>query len=488
MNPLKFSIVIPAYNGGEHLGEAIQSVLDQTYSNFELIVVDDASPESISHIIDSFADVRLKYIRHDENQGAVSARKTGVHVSTGDVIAFLDQDDLFHRKKLEAHLAYFHKNPETGMTYNGRLEVQGTEKILCGIYCPPANLQLADWVTGFPISPSDVVLKREWALRDEIWDDSFAGQAEHVIFNGQEIVFGGRLALAGCKFGYVNRALNFRRYHPYRVLKHLEDRCQAELACQEIIFSDNRCPEEIRAVKSLASSNIYVMWAYTAYRQQEFDLGRKFLKHAINLCPAFFLEGDPCKFIIAWTFWISAGTADYSRKHEEILRSVFENLPAELWHLKNNYAWADAQSFLAKGLHTLIWSRMDAAEVFIKTALEKGARFDELILNMMSNELLNYEAEFGSAATERILADLTRLSKKLRMNGRSESIIGFYAHNRAFRNYNEGKFEKVPLDIARAIHSDFHYLLNRGVISIFVRSLLAWAKARGKRQADLISN
>lgn len=488
MNSLKASIVIPTYNGGEHLGEAIQSVLDQTYPNFELIVVDDASPDSISHIIDSFADVRLKYIRHDKNQGAVSARKTGVHASTGDVIAFLDQDDLFHRQKLEAHLAYFHNHPEADMTYNRRFEIQGTEKTLCGIYCPPASLQLVDWVTGFPVSPSDVVLRRTWALRDEIWDDSFASQAEHVIFNGQEIVFGGRLALAGCKFGYVDQALNYRRYHPYRILRHLEERCQAELACQEIIFSDERCPEEIHAFKNLASSNIYIMWAYTAYIQQEFNLGRKFLQHAMNLCPAFFLEGDPCQFITTWIFWISAGTVDYSRKHEEILRSVFENLPAELSHLKSNYDWADAQSFLAKGLHTLIWRGTDVAEVIIKTALEKGARFDELILNMMSNELLNYEAEFGSTATENILADLTRLSKKLRMNGRSESIIGFYAHNRAFRNYYEGKFEKVPLDIARAIHSDFHYLLNRGVISIFVRSLLAWAKARGKRQADLISN
>jgi glycosyltransferase involved in cell wall biosynthesis len=484
MNSLKASVVVPTYNGGEHLGEAIQSVLDQTYPNFELIIVDDASPESISHIIDSFTDVRLKYIRHDENKGAVAARKTGVRASSGDLIAFLDQDDLFHKQKLEAHLDYFLKNPEIGMTYNSRFEVQGSEKVLCGIYCPPVNLQLADWVTGFPVSPSDVVLKREWALRDEIWDDSFASQAEHVIFNGQEIVFGGRLALAGCTFGNVGRALNYRRYHPFRVLKHLEERCQAELACQGIIFSDARCPNEIRAMKDLAFSNIYVMWAYTAYIQQEFELGKKFLKCAMKLHPAFFQDSDPCQFITSWMFWISAGTVDHSRRHEEILRSVFENLPVELRHLKKDYYWADTQSFLAKGLRTLIWQGMDAAEVYLKRALEKGAYFDEIILNMVSDELLKYESEFGSAAAERILANLTQLSKKLHMVGKFERILGFYAHNRAFRNFGEGKFEKVPFDIARAVHSDFHYLLNRGVISILIRSLFPWAKARLNRQVD----
>jgi glycosyltransferase involved in cell wall biosynthesis len=278
MDTPKVSVIIPTYNGREYINDAIQSVLDQTYPNLELIIVDDSSPEDMSLVVKSFLDTRVRYIRHKRNLGAVAARKTGVDASSGDIIAFLDQDDLFHKKKLEMHVAYFLKNPETGLTYNARFEIQGLAKTLCGIHKPPTKLSIADWVLGFPVCPSDTVLKREWAVREEVWDDSFADQAEHVIFNGQEIVFGGRLALAGCKFGYVEQVLNYRRYHPYRRLRYLAERCNTELACQEMIFNDSRCPEDVKKLRSLAFSNIYLMWAFAAYIQEEFDLGQRLLK------------------------------------------------------------------------------------------------------------------------------------------------------------------------------------------------------------------
>lgn len=465
------SVVIPTYNGNEHLGEAIQSVLDQTYSNFEIIIVDDASPEDVSHVVNSFSDARIRYIRHSKNRGAVAARKTGVDVSSGDIIAFLDQDDLFHKQKLETHLNYFLENPETGMTYNDRFEVQGLEKVLCGIYRPPATLQLADWVLGFPVSPSDVVLRSDWARRDDIWDDSFASQAEHVIFNGQEIVFGGRLALAGCIFGNVGRSLNYRRFHPFRVLKHLEERCQAELACQEIIFSDPRCPEAVRALRYTAASQLYIIWAYTAYMQEDFYLGQKFLKQAIRLTPGLFMDGDPGQFLNSWISWISAGTVDVVRSNVEILNSVFENLPEELHYLKEKSGWAMARSNLLKGFHTMIWGKRDDAKGSLETAFKNGAVIDESALGMLNNELLNYEAEFGSAASQQIIDDLSGLFEQLNRKDKSKFLIGFYALSRAFRNYHAGRFDSVPGDVARAVQSDYKYLFDLGVPSILFRSL-----------------
>ena len=467
----KFSVVIPAYNGKEHLGEAIQSVLDQTYPDLEVIIVDDASPEDITPVINSFSDARVRYVRHEMNAGAVAARKTGVRESQGEMIAFLDQDDLFHKQKLETHLQYFQSNPDAGLTYNDRFEVIGVEKELCGIYRPPADLTLADWVLGFPVSPSDAVLKREWAVRDEIWDDSFARQAEHVIFNGQEIVFGGRLALDGCKFGGVGRALNYRRYHPYRVQKYLAERCQSELDCQEIIFSDPRCPDEVRALKSLASSNIYIMWAYTSFMQEEYQLGQKFLRQALELNPAYFMQGDPCPFLNAWLFWISAGTVDYLRSHEEIFKSVFSNLPEELHFLLNKYDWIVSQGYLVKGLHTMVWGDKEEAGAYLKTAFEKGAFLDDTSMNMMSDDLLNYEAEMGPEASQIILNQLSDRLSRLNKGAEARSLVGLYTLNRAFRNYGAGRFQTVPTDIRRAMTSDIKYMSNRGVLSILFRSL-----------------
>jgi glycosyltransferase involved in cell wall biosynthesis len=90
------SVIIPAYNGAEFLAATIQSVLDQTYSNFELIVVDDASTDDTSQVVQQFDDPRVKFIQHQENQGSDVARHTGLQASSGEIIAFLDQDDLFH--------------------------------------------------------------------------------------------------------------------------------------------------------------------------------------------------------------------------------------------------------------------------------------------------------------------------------------------------------------------------------------------------------
>ncbi len=473
-NP-RVSIIIPTYNGREHLGESIQSLLDQTYHNIEIIVVDDASSEDTADAIGRLTDSRIRYIRHEINLGAVAARQTGVRASSGEIIAFLDQDDLFHAEKIQLHVNYLRRNPKVGMSYNGRFEVIGPEKAVCGIYKPSASLCLSDWILGFPVSPSDVVLRREWALLDEIWDASFSHQTEHVIFNGHEIVFGGRLALAGCEFGAVGKALNYRRYHPYRVLKHLSARCQAELACQKIIFSDPRCPDHVQALSNVAFSNIYVIWAYIAFIQEEFDLGREFLKQTLSLNPTFF-KGDPCPFLSSWLLWISAGTVDYVRSHEEILQSVFTNLPRELQHLRSRRDEIIAKSYLLKGFHTMIWGNREDAEAFLRTALEKGANVDSGAMRMLSDELLNYEDELGNSSDRRVMDDLYCLLSKLNRKHSARLLKGFFSISRAFRNFHSGCYDPVPRDVVQAMRADTGYLLNRGALSILIRSL--WRRTR----------
>jgi glycosyltransferase involved in cell wall biosynthesis len=468
MDALKISVVIPTYNGKEHLGEAIRSVLNQTYANFEVIVVDDASPENVSHVVNSFTDSRVRYVRHERNKGAVAARKTGVGVSTGEIIAFLDQDDIFHKQKLEIHHDYHVKHPDTGLTYNDRFVIQGNEKAVCGLYRAPASLRLVDWVLGFPTSPSDVVLKREWALRDEIWDDSFASQAEHVIFNGQEIVFGGRLALEGCKFGSVVRALNYRRYHPHRIQKHLAERCQAELDCQEIIFSDPRCPEKVRALKNIAASNIYLMWAYAAYIQDDFDLGRQFLSQAMAMNPRYFLDGNAGQFLGNWLHTIS--TLDAGRIHEGIVLSIFENLPAELQFLQKERNKTIARSYMLKGLRTIVWGKPEEAEKYLKIALERGAIVDETALNMLWYELFNYECEVDAGNSWKIDV-VTDLFSKLFGKNKANSLVGYYFLSRAFLNYHAGRYGSVPADVVQAVRSDKKHLVNKGMYSVFLRSM-----------------
>jgi glycosyltransferase involved in cell wall biosynthesis len=98
-NP-EFSVVIPAYNAERVIGTAIRSVLNQTWEDFELVVVDDGSSDTTPDLVESMTDSRVRLIRQ-ENQGTAGARNTGIANSSGTYVSFLDNDDLWMPDFLE---------------------------------------------------------------------------------------------------------------------------------------------------------------------------------------------------------------------------------------------------------------------------------------------------------------------------------------------------------------------------------------------------
>jgi glycosyltransferase involved in cell wall biosynthesis len=107
LNDPKVSVVIPTYNRPDFLRTAVESVLDQTFENFECLVVDDGSEEWEPMP----EDPRLSVIHHDENRGVSAARNTGIRASSAPFIAFLDDDDRWRPEKLERQLEFFEEHP-----------------------------------------------------------------------------------------------------------------------------------------------------------------------------------------------------------------------------------------------------------------------------------------------------------------------------------------------------------------------------------------
>jgi glycosyltransferase involved in cell wall biosynthesis len=99
---MKFTVVIPTYQRPELVQQAVQTVLAQTFQDFEIIVVDDGSPEPIRL---STADDRVRVIRHETNRGPSAARNTGIRAARGELVAFLDSDDAWLPRKLEKQAA-----------------------------------------------------------------------------------------------------------------------------------------------------------------------------------------------------------------------------------------------------------------------------------------------------------------------------------------------------------------------------------------------
>lgn len=106
------SIIMPAYNCEDFISIAINSVLNQTYQNWELIIIDDCSTDNTSEIVMHFEiiDSRIKLDKLNENSGAAVARNRGVELSNGEYISFLDSDDVWNLEKLSYQLSYMKNN------------------------------------------------------------------------------------------------------------------------------------------------------------------------------------------------------------------------------------------------------------------------------------------------------------------------------------------------------------------------------------------
>ena len=119
MEKKKVSVIIPFYNGVEWLCEAVQSALDQTYKNLEIIVVNDGSKEDVSDFLEKYAD-RIKYF-YQENAGSAAARNLAIRNASGDYYALLDSDDIWYPEKTAKQIAFMEKSgalwSHTGFNY-----------------------------------------------------------------------------------------------------------------------------------------------------------------------------------------------------------------------------------------------------------------------------------------------------------------------------------------------------------------------------------
>ena len=124
------SVVMAAYNSGEFIGQAIQSVLDQTHKDFEFIIVDDGSTDNTLEVIRQFHDPRIRLIVNETNLGIVGSVNHGIDISRGEFIARMDSDDVCLPQRLEKEIEYLHAHPEIGVLGTEVREILNTGEII----------------------------------------------------------------------------------------------------------------------------------------------------------------------------------------------------------------------------------------------------------------------------------------------------------------------------------------------------------------------
>lgn len=454
------SVIIPCFNHANHLVEAIESVLNQTYRYFELIIINDGSTDHTPDVVRQFTDSRILYLEQ-ENRGATAARNTGMRASSGEYIAFLDADDLWYPAKLEAHVKVLTHQPTIGATYNARFDINHDTRSIRNLWRPPLTVTLADLVTYFPFSPSDLVLRRKWAFEVGLFDESY-------LFYGDDLDFFCRLALAGCQFVGIDRALNYRRRHSGRVIKNLASCVEVALRPLQTTFADPRCPATVLAVADQAYTTHSLSWANWALSQGEIALGQALLRKALQHDPTL-LQGMPCRLTNAF---LRFSIADESQDHASMLTTLFKHLPPEMKAVRAQLPWATARGYLDKGIRHLIWNRGAEGMACITSAAAAGAWIDEVYIKTLTKYLLNYEAVCGADACGAVLQRLSTALPLVADRADIRHLQGNFLINQAFAAYHQRNYRKAVPAVLRAISHHPAYLINRGVIAIFTRSVM----------------
>ena len=116
-NP-QISVIIPTFNRVRLVVQAIDSVLKQSFHDFEIVVIDDGSSDDTGAVIQQYTDPRVRYI-YQENTGLAGARNAGIRAARGQYVAFLDADDLFLPHNLDSHIAEIERHPQLGLVAGG---------------------------------------------------------------------------------------------------------------------------------------------------------------------------------------------------------------------------------------------------------------------------------------------------------------------------------------------------------------------------------
>jgi len=174
----KVSVIIPTHNRDEFLGSTIASVLSQTYSDFEIIVVDDNSGDRTHEVIKSIKDGRMKYIRHRDNMGPSAARNTAISSATGEYIAFLDDDDEWMPEKLQKQVELLDKcEPNICGVYSNRLVIDKLSNRIISTSPQAKKLKgnlLYQLSIGSPIHTSTVLIRKRCIEKVGLFDETMS--------------------------------------------------------------------------------------------------------------------------------------------------------------------------------------------------------------------------------------------------------------------------------------------------------------------------
>ncbi|VXD18796.1 Glycosyl transferase [Planktothrix serta PCC 8927] len=285
----RISVVIPAYNCDRYIGQAVESILNQTYSADEIIVVDDGSQDNTRQVLQPYSD-SIRYV-YQPNQGVSVARNQGLSLARGEFIVFLDADDIFLPDKLETQLAIFEKQPQLGLVQSGWRRVNKQGETLTEAtpwdYVPELNLEM--WLRWKPLGTMGTLMfRREWLLEVEGFEPGLA--------HGEDVDLILRLALLGCESAWLRQSTVCYRQHDRNTMRDGISQAKSINYVLDKFFNLPNIPLEIQLIENWVrySTLVWSSW-YLYYTGFPVEMG-EYLQKAWKYTPFLAVET-----LINWT-------------------------------------------------------------------------------------------------------------------------------------------------------------------------------------------
>ncbi|PSB30595.1 glycosyltransferase family 2 protein [Stenomitos frigidus] len=180
----KVSVIIPVYNVEKYISNTIQSVLDQTYQNFEVLIVDDVSSDKTVEICQNFNDPRIQVFCHKENRGPSGTSNTGIRHSKGEYIALLDGDDIWLPEKLEMHVQHLKECGGLGVSFSPSDFIDDTGQSLGSRQKPKLkNILVSDLLLSNPLGNGSAAVYRREVFEAIKFQDNIHGFEEDCYFD-----------------------------------------------------------------------------------------------------------------------------------------------------------------------------------------------------------------------------------------------------------------------------------------------------------------
>ncbi|WP_240041603.1 MULTISPECIES: glycosyltransferase family 2 protein [Okeania] len=237
----KVSVIIPVYNCELYIAQAIESVFKQTYTNYEIIVIDDGSTDNTRQVLQPYM-TKIRYF-YQENQGLSATRNRGIKLAKGELIALLDADDLFLSYKLKEQVAIFDAQPNIGLVQSGwRVVDEKGEKIQdIEPWHKSPELDLVSWLKWKTTNPSGMMFRKEWLERVGGFNEKLRRLEDF------DIVI--RLALAGCQSTWFPKVAVCYRQHSSNMTRNLLAQTAVEEKILDELFSNPNLPPKIQQLE-----------------------------------------------------------------------------------------------------------------------------------------------------------------------------------------------------------------------------------------------